>query len=241
MLACQDALHIAPVQVAPREDLVDDEVFGRAGDQRCVRRPYPGRCTLDASFLERQRAERHVHVHAAVGADEQHSVTEGKLAGVASPWGEGADQCIREALLVPEAGQHRQIDILGEPRLAPALNRDAADEAELPVPVHAKALDFASRGQHARQANQGRRARWKSACCSTRPDQSRRSRQAIDGAKRLNDLPGALVRHRGEFLSLEGLDGLPPEVVLGPKSCGRFAYFAVHQEIVRRRQRVLRA
>lgn len=66
-----------------------------------------------------------------------------------------------------ELRQDRQIDVLGQPGLAPPLHRHRANEAEAPPLRLAERLHFERRcedGVHA-----GRR--WNSACCSTSPDQ----------------------------------------------------------------------
>jgi hypothetical protein len=58
------------------------------------------------------------------------------------PRRKATNQLVDIAGLIPDSGEHREFDIAGEPRLAPGLYRDAADDAEAPVAALAELLDF---------------------------------------------------------------------------------------------------
>jgi hypothetical protein len=60
-------------------------------------------------------------------------VLDGKGARVGETGSEGVEKAVDEGGLAPEAGQEREVDIDGQPWFAPALQGDAAYEAEAPA------------------------------------------------------------------------------------------------------------
>lgn len=61
--------------------------------------------------------------------------------GVRDPAFEVPEQRIDEGLFASESGQQRQVDIDGQARFAPALQRDSANEAVAPVLALADPLE----------------------------------------------------------------------------------------------------
>lgn len=64
---------------------------------------------------------------------EHDAVVDGELDRIVNPRFEVTQQESGKLFLRPVSGQHGQVHVLRESRLTPALNRDAADEAELPA------------------------------------------------------------------------------------------------------------
>ena len=90
---------------------------------------------------------------------------------------EDLKQPVYKTFLSTETRQQCEVNILGQAGLTPTLHRDSSDEAEWPSLLSAESLNFASRSEHALEVDHGRGRLWKMACCSTKPDQSGRSRQ----------------------------------------------------------------
>ncbi len=67
---------------------------------------------------------------------------EGEFGGLGNPRLEVAQQLADVGFLPAETGQQRQIDVNGLSRLAPALQSQSADEAELPALALANRLQF---------------------------------------------------------------------------------------------------
>jgi hypothetical protein len=85
--------------------------------------------------------------------DEEHPVPQGKLSSILAPWWKGTEHRIDERTLTPETGQERHIDVLCEPRLAPALHRHTANEAIAPLLSLTEVLDFHGRAEDLRQVD----------------------------------------------------------------------------------------
>src|SRR2546421_149261 len=81
VLANEDAFEIAPVQIATREGLMDDQVFGRTGCQRHVCANLPRARAGNSTLFERQCAQGNVDLGALLAfarCCEQDAATQGK-------------------------------------------------------------------------------------------------------------------------------------------------------------------
>ena len=124
---------ICPVAGTVGECLEHNEILGGARVQtRIGEEPIKGR-TADHALLERQCAEGDIDRDASLGLKEEHTSAECEFGGIGDASSERVAQIVDVACFIAEAGQAR---------LAPALQRDAADEAEPPSSILTERLDF---------------------------------------------------------------------------------------------------
>lgn len=94
-------------------------------------------------------------------------VRSGTSGGVLDARLRGAHQDGHEVFLAGKPGQEREVDVHGFARLAPALDRESADETVAPPVRLADGLEVGGRPD---QAVHRRRFSAKSRCCSMSPD-----------------------------------------------------------------------
>ena len=112
---------------------------------------------VDHPFLERERAERDVDRDAALGPEEKHPAPVRELGGIRSPSWKRAAELLDVGSFAAEPGQDGEIYVRGEARLAPALERDAADEAEPPSAIPAEGLDVIRQAEQVLHSSTWRR------------------------------------------------------------------------------------
>jgi hypothetical protein len=86
-------------------------------------------------------AQRHIHRDAGGGREQQHAVPQGELAGIRAAATIVSQEAVHHRSLTAEAREHGQVKIACDARLAPVLQRDAADEAEPPPAAHESLLE----------------------------------------------------------------------------------------------------
>jgi hypothetical protein len=96
--------------------------IAQGGSLRCVSR---GR---NISSSLKGRAPRATSTSTPERVRAKDAIPQREIPCIGSPGIEGAKQAIHECRLFAEAGEQRQVDVLCEARVAPALNRHAADE-----------------------------------------------------------------------------------------------------------------
>ena len=139
--ANQHPLDVGPVPGPIGECLEDDEILRRARGEGGIRKEMMVTRAIDHAFLERQGAERNIDRDAAFGPEEKHPAPVRELGGIRNPARRHAANLLDVAGFAAELGQDGDIHIRGEARLAPALERDVADEAEPPSSIPAEGLD----------------------------------------------------------------------------------------------------
>ena len=90
----------------------------------------------------------------------------GRIRGMVDPRLEAFDQGGDESRLVVEARQEGEVDVNRLARLTPALDREAAGEAEPPPLGHADRLELGRRADDLVHRRSFRKTR----CCSIRPE-----------------------------------------------------------------------
>ena len=161
-LTDRDALDIQPIPGTAGERLEDDQVFRAAREDDGTRRDGEIRGTRDGVLFERHGAERDIQRNAPGRAQQEDPVSKREFARVWQPTLEAGEEHVNEWRLTAEAGDHREIGVLGQAGLTPSLDREAADETEAPALGAAKGLDLQRRGQQ--RVHAGGRLRWNRAC-----------------------------------------------------------------------------
>ena len=156
-LALEDAFDVEPVLFAGGEGFVNDEVFGGAEAQVAAFGGVPKGAARDARLLEGEAAEGDVDAEAAGVAQEEDAGAQRKFARIGTAPGEGGEEGIDE-LFVVKPGEEGEVGVVGEAGLAPALDGETADEAELPRALLAEALDVERRVV---EGYEHREVRWK--------------------------------------------------------------------------------
>ena len=132
----QHPLDVGPVLGPLVECLEYDEILRRARGEGGVRKEMMVARAIDHPFLERERAERDVDRDPAFGPEEKHAAAVRELGGIRSPLRKRAAELLDVVGFAAEPGQDGEIHVCGKARLAPALERDAANEAEPPSATH---------------------------------------------------------------------------------------------------------
>jgi hypothetical protein len=104
MLADQDPFDVAPIQTAPCESLMSEEILGRTGRQHDASANLPRCRSRNAPLLEWKGAERDVHVHACARFGQQDAAAQSELAGIRTSWIQFIQQGVNEVFLITEPG-----------------------------------------------------------------------------------------------------------------------------------------
>ena len=137
-----DTLNVAPVTGTVRKRLEDDQVLRRAGVQTCFRQELIKCSALNHTLLEGYRAKRDVDGDAPLRLKQQGPAPASEVGSVGKAPGKHAAKFFDVRRLVTEARQNGEVNVYGESRLAPALQRDAADETEPPPSDLTERLDL---------------------------------------------------------------------------------------------------
>lgn len=165
----ENATDVFPIPWARSKCLHYQQVLRRAGTECNPGRIVLHACTTHCGFLERKCSECHVDTYSVRCFQQKNSMDQGKGARILPSRNIVPKQQIHILFFTAKPCQKREVNVFRQSRLAPTLNRQAADETKRPSLGNKQRLQFQGfldKVFH-RQCNFINQR-----CCSTRPDSS---------------------------------------------------------------------